>query len=324
MKNTRFSEMLSAVNSTSVKRFTELVCSPYFNKNTRLTRLWRWITVNQREDNNYSEEELLNAIEPDESSQTKISPANFRMVISDFVRLAEVFLLLEGGDIIEAQRSELIDILKEKGLSKSYNKHLRLLKEQTASAGNKDVSYYNNLYFIECEEIVMDAQKNKGQRLAAINKLTDLVWISMKLDSFTKSCLLGEDVSKLTFYGEIMALIEKNSTDYRKNHKGIFSRWLILKMFMEPDDINYFKELEKYTAKIKERSIQIYNYDAMLTYCSKKGDHKKGYELVKLLERKNLIANENGQVDPARLEMIVNLALASGRMAEAERWKMYY
>lgn len=225
MKKTRFAEMLSALNKTDYKRFTDLVNSPYFNKNERVKKLWQWILENPKPD--YTKEEIINVITP--QGEEALTDANFRMVIADFVRLAEVFLLLERNELISTQRDELIAALSEKKLQKSYNKHLRILKEQTKSEKNKGVSYYNDLYFIECEELVRDKQKNKPKRMRTINDLTDYMWLCMKLDNFAKAHALGIDLNELSFYNEICRMIEQNKKSFAKHHPVIYSRWLMLR-----------------------------------------------------------------------------------------------
>ncbi len=319
MNNTRFSEMLSVLNKKDYKRFSDLVNSPYFNKNARVSQLWKWIMENPKEI--YTKDELEKAV----VSDSPINDSNFRMVVSDFVKLAEVFLLLENNDIISGHRDRLIEILSEKGLRKSYNKHLLTLKEETAHEDNKDVSYYNSLYIIECEELGRDKGSERVKRLTNINTLTDFIWLTMKLDNFIKSFMLGSDLQAMSFYNDILTLIEKDKNTFKKNHPVIYSRYLILKMFQQPFEGNqYFAEFEKYTAKLSNRLMLRYNYDALLTYCRMKEEYKKEYSIIKLLDKKNLLANENGQVEPARLELIINSTLVNNRLAEAERLREKY
>lgn len=224
MKNTRFAEMLSALNKTDYKRFTDLINSPYFNKNERVKKLWQWITENTKLE--YSKEEIYKAAGGEEN----LNDANFRMVLSDFVRLIEVFLLLERNRVIETQRYELITALGEKKLTKSYNKHLRALKEKcSAEKKNKGVQYYNDLYFVECEELVRDKQSKRAKRMPVIDTLTDYMWLCMKLDNFAKAYALGADVTKLLFYNEINSLVESNKKQFAKHHPVIYSRWVTLK-----------------------------------------------------------------------------------------------
>lgn len=329
MKKTRFFEMLSALKIADHKRFSELVDSPYFNKNERVKRLWEWIMDNyvtsppspllypakqksgtaksaegegsKKRNLIFTKEDFEEAIRMDPSSaeaDSGLKPANFRMVLSDFVKLVEIFLLLDGNDIIEEQKEKLIEILKAKGFTKSYNKQLRLLKEKTGKENNKDVTYYNDLYSIECEELSSDKLIDRGNRLRNINGLTDFMWICMKLDNFIKSVALGIDIKVMTFFDEIIKLIENDKDGFRKNHTVIYGRYLILKMFMHESFTGnqYFTELEKYTAKLKSGKIQRYNYDALLAYCRLNDEYEKESVLMKKLERKGLKIKENGQV----------------------------
>ncbi len=255
MKKTRFQEMVSVLQKENIKRFSELVDSPYFNKNERVKRLWKWVQENPRAE--YSKEELRKAVLEDNASgeqNSGITEANFRMVLSDFVKLAELFLLLEEKDIIAAQRDLLIDILKAKGAEKSYRKHIQLIKQKVKAETNKDTEYYNLLYILECEELSGGKRKKRGESLEKISRLTDNIWMCMKLDGYIKSAALGIEVKQMTFYNEIIAIIEANKDIYREKHPVIYSRYLAVRMFESPDRENnqYLTELEKYTVKNKD------------------------------------------------------------------------
>ncbi len=310
--------MVSAIGIADHKRFTELVNSPYFNKNERVKRLWKWILENymtsppsplldpakqksgtaksaegegsKKQNFIFTKEDLEKAIRMDSSpakAGSELMQANFRMVLSDFVRLTEVFLLLEENDITKEQNETLMELFKEKGLEKSYNKQLRLLKEKTRSENNKDVSYYNDLYLIECEELVSAKLKERVKRLGNINSLTDFIWVCMKMDGFIKSFVLGAEIKSMTFCNEILSLIENDKDSFRKNHTVIYSRYLILKMFMYVSFTGnpHFTELEKYTAKLKSHELMKYNYDALLTYCRMNEEYEKESGLMKKFEK---------------------------------------
>jgi hypothetical protein len=224
MGKSRFTEMFSAINKTDYKRFTELVDSPYFNKNERVKSLWKWLMENPKPE--YTKQELISA------TGGEMNYANFRMVLSDFVKLIEIFLLLERNELISTQRDELIIALGEKTLTKSYNKHLRVLKEKCATEKNKGVQYYNDKYFIECEALIKDKQSKKAKRISAIDELTDYMWLCMKLDNFAKANVLGADVTKLLFYNEINSLIEQNQKYFAKHHPVVYSRWKVVKAYI--------------------------------------------------------------------------------------------
>lgn len=300
--------MIRAIKFTDPKRFGELVDSPYFNKNERVKRLWKWlmekyITAPQspllkgkggsKQNFFFTKEELEEAVRMDPSSgeaDQGLKPANFRMVLSDFVKLAEIFLLTEGIDITAEQNEKLMEIFKEKGLIKSYNKQLRLLKLKTGKEDSKDITYYNNLYLIECEELVSGKPKDRQKRLRNINSLTDFIWVCMKLDGFIKSFAFGAEIRSMTFYNEITDLIENDKEGYKKDHSVIYSRYLILKMFEQKSftDNPYFTELEKYIAKLKSHELIKYNYDALLAYCRMNEEFEWETVLMKKLERKKL------------------------------------
>lgn len=289
MKKTRFQEMVSALQKENIKRFTELVDSPYFNKNERVKRLWKWVLENPKAE--YSKEELRKAVLADNISveqNSGITEANFRMVLSDFVKLAELFLLLEENELIDTQRDSLIDILKTKGAEKSYRKHILLTKEKVKDETNKDTEYYNLLYMLECEVLSGGNRKKLNESLEKINTLTDNIWMCMKLDGYIKSSALGIDVKQMTFYNEIIAIIESNKDTYRKKHPVIYSRYLAVRMFennKSTEENTYYGELDKYTVKLKDKVLQKNNYEAMIVYSRLKEDHEMESALIRKLEK---------------------------------------
>jgi len=228
MKSTRFIEMLDAVCNSNRARFTDLVNSPYFNKNQRVKLLWDMLdrviagegTGNPRaiEQLHVSEIQILEAIEPDAEKRKKITPANLRMVLSDFVKLAEDFLVLESGAVKETAEEMLIEICRQKNLQKSYRKHMRLVKQKCSAETNKDTAYYNRMYSLECEALVNARTPEEQQAaLGRISAHTDHMWMCMKLDNFSKLAALGGDCSRLEFYEEIMMYVKKTEIQQDQN-----------------------------------------------------------------------------------------------------------
>ena len=218
MRKSRFAEMLSALDTKDHKRFTEFVDSPYFNKNERVKNLWKWIQENPK--TSYTKQELM------EAAGEGLNYANFRMMLSDFVKLVEDFLVLESGAIKEAADEVLIEICREKKLSKSYRKYVRITKQRCIETKEKDTAYYNRMYSLECETL-MNARTPEEQQaaLGRISTHTDHMWMCMKLDNFIKLAALGGDCGKLGFYAEIMGYIEKNRSTIKKQHPELHGRW---------------------------------------------------------------------------------------------------
>jgi len=242
MKKTRFIEMLHVICNSNRSRFTDLVNSPYFNKNQRVKLLWDMLdrviaeegTGNPHtiEQLHVSEIQILEAIEPDAEKRKKITPANLRMVLSDFVKLGEDFLVLESGAVKETAEETLIEICRQKNLQKSYRKYLRLTHQRCAGEKNKDTAYYNRMYSLECEALINARTPEEQQAaLGRISTHTDHMWMCMKLDNFLKLAALGGDCSQLKFYEEIMIYIEKNKSSIRKHHPEIFKRWETAKAY---------------------------------------------------------------------------------------------
>ena len=225
--------MVGAVCNSNRTRFTDLVNSPYFNKNQRVKLLWdmleRIIAGNNTgksgavEQLHISDVQVLEAIEPDAEKRKKITPANLRMVLSDFVKLAEDFLVLESGAVKESAEEMLIEICRDRNLQKSYRKYLRLAIKKCNAETNKDTAYYNRMYSLECEALINARTPEEQQAaLGRISAHTDHIWMCMKLDNFIKLAAIGGDCSQLEFYEEIMKYIEINKTTLKRQHLFIY------------------------------------------------------------------------------------------------------
>ncbi len=262
MKKSRFAEMLSALDIKDHKRFTELVDSPYFNKNERVKNLWKWIQENPK--TGYTNQELMVA------AGERLNYANFRMVLSDFVKLVEDFLVLKSGAIKEAADEVLIEICREKKLSKSYRKYLRITKQRCIETKEKDTAYYNRMYSLECETLINAAtDRERKASLERISEHTDHMWMCMKLEAYLKFNALGYSAYELTFYREIIDRIETDQQDYKKNHLSIYCQHLVIRMF-ENKTIGQvdLKELEKIRKKIKSQNLGCFIENSILAYIS--------------------------------------------------------
>lgn len=236
---------------------------------------------------NISEAQILEAIEPDAERRKKITPANLRMVLSDFVKLAEDFLVLESGAVKEAADESLVEICRQKNMQKSYRKYIRLAKQRCNDEKNKDTAYYNRMYSLDCEALVNARTPEEQQAaLGRISTHTDHIWMCMKLDNFIKLAAVGGDCSQLEFYDEIVRYIEKNQSVMRKHHPLTFSRYMALRMIE-----NDLKEevLEKYSANLHDKLYKAEIYNILLSWYTKQGDAQKRVNLLKKMKREKLI-----------------------------------
>lgn len=184
MKATRFDEVLGLVIK-DIAGFTDMVNSPIFNKSARVTALWSWLRDNHN--NTYSSNDLYIAAK----GNGGLTQANYRMVLSDFVKLAEKFLLLKNNDLTESKRDELIDIFMDNGCRKSAKAHLGRLKQRIKKAAKKDTAYYNDKYMAAVYDFINAKQKARKAGLKKIDEYTDKIWLSMKRENIAKSEALG-------------------------------------------------------------------------------------------------------------------------------------
>ncbi|MBZ0201771.1 MAG: hypothetical protein K8I03_02005, partial [Ignavibacteria bacterium] len=144
MLRTRFFEIFYLLNAGDRKRFEEMVYSPYFNKNSRVIKLWEHLKANGEEDENLSKANIAKAVFGTE----RFSDANFRMVIASFVKLVEEYLLHEEYAKNEMERKiRLLEIFQGKNLQKSFRMYLNEIENELDKVKKKDSTYYYRKYF---------------------------------------------------------------------------------------------------------------------------------------------------------------------------------
>ncbi len=258
MTPTKLIELINGITNEEFRKFGDFVKSPFFNKSKRIIRFYNSLKVlRKRTDYKITKESLWNYIFPGE----KYDDQKIRLLISDFVKLAEKYLSYKG--YTENDLNQKIILLKEyriRDLQKNF-KSLRnnILKfYQTNSYINKDDNYYYFLYFLETEnlefrgeDIVLNYEKN----FDAINSATNYLFMKAKLNIvntmiqrswFSHEKVHAESIWPVT---DIISNIEKNLEFFLKNHPLIYMDYLFLKMDSESDNLNNYKTFKRFIIK---------------------------------------------------------------------------
>ncbi len=176
MLNSRFFELFSALRSSDHKKFEEMVNSPFFNKNSRVSKLWEYLKAKGDNDEDLSKQKIAQAVFGNE----KFSDSNFRMVIASFVKLAEEYLLQAEYTMNKTERKiRLFEVFLNRSLQKSFRMYLNEIEKELDQAKEKDSAHYYRKYFIECIKI----RSGYGGDKKAAKKYILLLMKTLKLDA---------------------------------------------------------------------------------------------------------------------------------------------
>jgi len=171
MANTRFFELYNSIGYNDIKRFDELINSPFFNKSARLILLWKFLRPRIETESSVTSKEICEAIFINE----KYTDSNFRMVLSSFVELAEEYLLQKEYLENEMERDiRLLEIFANRGMRKSFVMYLNIIEKELDKVQNRNSVYYYRKYFIECLK-----GKNSGGDIKAAREFAKKAYTSL-------------------------------------------------------------------------------------------------------------------------------------------------
>lgn len=144
MRASKLINLFTTFSKEEIKKFDEFVSSPYFNKNTNLLKLFRYI---KKYSGNYEsvkleKEEAYSEIFPDRKYNDKV----MKNLMSGLLGLGERFL---GQTNYEKQSNDgyayLLGELLQRKLYKNFSRNLFLAEDSLNKSGISEENYYNIL-----------------------------------------------------------------------------------------------------------------------------------------------------------------------------------
>lgn len=190
-----YTDFLSTLSKEELKKFTEFLDSPLFNKNPAQKKLLFELKKYYPKfiSKNYSKENLFKKIYPGKAFTEK----RFNNLISEGIKLSNVFLKV--CPVLKNHfRTELalMDELNMRGLNKNF---LRISKKTNERYYNESVysSKFNDLYLFEVSALRYELKKKTRESYKSVKKVQDL-WLLSFLN--------------FAFY-DIEELLNKNNSD---------------------------------------------------------------------------------------------------------------
>ena len=143
MKKSKLIRLLSSLNHKEIKSFEKFICSPYFNTDTSLIRLFQYLKKQFPlfPDEKISMEVIFQKVFPERPFDKK----ELGYLMSNLIRLAEQFLGLENLKKKEALfEFQVMEELVERKLDKNYTYLFKKTKKKLAPHYGKDG---NSLFF---------------------------------------------------------------------------------------------------------------------------------------------------------------------------------
>jgi len=334
MHKNKFIDLLKTFSAKELRLFTDLVESPFFNKDQQVVQLFHTI---KRYAPNYTNKKL----ERTELYHTAFPNKNYNekelgYFMSDLMRLGEQFMaqfeLLSKPLILEEQK---LNAFSRKGLVKHHNAVLKDADKLLKKRNFKHSDYYLNELQIELSSYTDAQRKNETYPSEKINYSVDLLdnfYLINKL-KFINQLLLRR---KTDLIKAQLISIQKIITDLEANFNQLSpivkTYYLAFKAIAQADKENAYKNLKtaidnNLNLMPKDEAREVYLY--AINYAVKKvnkGDaafQKELFHLYKNGIEKEILLNQN-QLAVSTFKNMVSVALRVGAYDWVEGFIIHY
>lgn len=331
MKSSRLFEILSTLDNKEFSRLGEYLNSPFLNKNRQVISFYYFLLGKKIHPgySNIDREEIFIYI----YAGQKFDLNKYLKLTSDFVKAIEKFLVYEFREKKTVYNKRiLLEIARERKLSKTFDKYFKELDLYGKNDLNKDLDYYLMEYETKVEALLYNLNKRKfdlENALLDVNNTVDVMITSNKLDLFIKLPDTGDKQQTIWLRKEVAQFVDDNNEYFRKNHLLIYLKRLILKMFDDLDENAYaeFKKLLNLNRQNISPENQIYLYDKLLAFCSMmNSDNYKSeeFQIIKMMEENSLLFYEMKFIDYNYFLNIVNCGLSENQIFWTENFIKKY
>lgn len=339
MLNSTLLNILSKFSPREIKDFGEFVCSPFYNKNENVIKLYNYIKKfhpdfkDKRLEKEYSYRKLY--------SKGKYNDGFMRTVIFNLGKLAEDYLAYINFTKDELKRGiSLLDELNERKLEKVFLKYYSEIEKDIEELKNKGEDYYYMRYLLQRQmEIYTDWNKFKNKDFMNYTQGVK-TYIDDDLTSYYLSKVLNHyrfildrtSYEPMDYNSEFVDML----IDYLLKKDNHFKNKVVIKLHLyevllqKEGSEEYYKILKDVLRNEKSElsHSDLYSlHNILQTYCISRvysGDEKFAKERTELykicLEKKLYAATEHIYFDDL---MFANIALTSIRTGDYE-WANYF
>lgn len=316
-------DILKTLRKSEVKSFEEFIKSPYFNKNSNVIKLFKYVKKFYPEFKNekLKKEIVWNGI----FKGRKFNYGIMKNLIHELNKLTEKFLELQEYEINEFQSGlNLLNQFRQRNLNSKFERFLKIYKDRISRSAISTSYYYNNhiiedieqFYYYEFYDIKNEGYGNPEN----LNKcLFSYFFSTFFYQNYT--ALMGKkyffNIVKSTKDLEVMLeFFEKNN--FEKNFLTMLYYYGI-KLILNPEDEELYYESKRIFLENLEKMDRAtkFNIGSILAnYCAAhrmKGNLKfntEVFELYKLFLKKDILTKCEGEYfDPYLFSNIISIAV---------------
>ncbi len=263
MLNSQLIEILKTFSRDELSEFGDMVCSPYFNKKSAVTKFWKEI-------NKYAPD-LISENLSREKIYTKVFPGKefnygtMKNLVHDLTRLAEKFIEIKNYDKKGAEQNlNLLEGFLERGLNNYFEKNVASLE---AKLENKKGTrgYHQSRYLIELLKQNCLIQQNKHyltiDNIKSANEYLTMGYFIDVFDNNYNSLFLQNELSGINqnlFIKKVLGFFDNDPVEMDFRVKIYYNAF----MLVSDGDPKYFYQLrELFERNIKNLSeVQKYNF----------------------------------------------------------------
>lgn len=212
MRNTKLIRILSKLEKVQLRSFRDFIYSPYWNKNTKLQKLFDYLSKFHPEfaEDTFTEKEAYKAVFGAEKFKEKA----ILKLISKLYKLFEKFIITEESDLEGVtQRLRYLNFLGRNDLMKDYNLYLSSIQKGLEEDKMRDANYYYRKFLVE-QESSLDfnskiSNETKVANILSAEKALDIFYIILKLNYSDNLHSFQITAPQIQFHSELIEELEQ-------------------------------------------------------------------------------------------------------------------
>lgn len=336
MKNSKLIEILRTFDPNELSRFDDFVSSPFYNKHSKATVLYKKIAqyAPSFDNKRLEKSQIYRWLYPDKSYNDKI----MRNIMSELVKLAEKFLEIKNYEEKTGERyNYLLQELLKKKLYGNFEKNYYDAQEFLNKSHVNEQNYYN---ILNLNSLKHSCEVRRGHKLETTpdsSVFLDPLFAFFSMFFFKANYNLatrkGDYNFSYNFTSELKfidSLLEYVKQKKMKSEPIILTYYYSLMLFIKPEDDSFFLGLRDLISKYKD-SFSIlerrnFHY-AQASYCNRKtagGDRNYIYTAFEIYQEmvheKTYSYDESDNMHPVIYKNIVK----QGVMAKEFDWTLKF
>ena len=326
-------EIIKTFSKEDFKSFEDLAESPYFNKNTNLVKLVKYL---RKISPDFNEESMRKEFVWESIfAGRKFSYGVMKNLIYELNKLAEKYLVLEDNENEKySEGYKLLRQLKQRALNGQFEKKMKIFKQLVSKSKLKLGTSYNSYLFDDLEQVYFQRfQPNKNKNITAKNSNKYLLSFFFSTFFYTNYNFLitSKIYSNLSpeykLIDQVIDLFEKSEYE-----KDIISKIYFYAIYitLHPESEDKFYELKKLfreNVNLLNRRTS-YNLGAIIfSFCKvhiNKNENKflkEQFDLIDfILKNKVYTILEKDYFDPNLYVMIIEISLKLNKVNWCEQF----